>query len=281
MGGSALGQTRQTATEHGILATGERAFDIERVPPSPSLAPLVERHWLVRWDLPPGRHATVELLPHPCVNLFFTGGDVMVAGVGRELFVYPLAGRGTVFGVKFRPGGFHPFLRGPVSAITDRNVPLAALWGGADAARMARDLAAAGDDTRALVSAAEAHLAAHWPPPDPEVDLVCRIVEALLRDRAITRVDDVTARFGLSARTLQRLFQRYVGVTPKWVLKRYRLHEAAARLAADPDGTWAEVAADLGYFDQSHFTRDFTRAVGLTPTAYAEAARQHRAPVPA
>ena len=68
-------------------------------------------------------------------------------------------------------------------------------------------------------------------------------------------------------------------MTPKWVLKRYRLHEAAARLADDPGGSWAEVAADLGYFDQSHFIRDFTRAVGLTPTAYAEASRHRRAPV--
>ena len=87
---------------------------------------------------------------------------------------------------------------------------------------------------------------------------------------------------GIPARTLQRLFERYVGVSPKWVLRRYRVHEAAARLA---DGgstiTWAEVAAELGYFDQSHFIRDFTAAVGMTPAAYADACRTHRAPVSA
>src|SRR5262249_1624732 len=92
---------------------------------------------------------------------------------------------------------------------------------------------------------------------------------------------DVTARFGLSPRSLQRLFQRYVGVSPKWVLQRYRLHEAAARLAEGTSGTWAEVAVELGYFDQSPFIRDFTRAVGMTPVAYAAACARCQQPVSA
>ena len=63
----------------------------------------------------------------------------------------------------------------------------------------------------------------------------------------------------------------------------------ADELAASPTGdvpalvdrVWAEVAAELGYFDQSHFIRDFTRAVGITPVAYAEACRRHEAPISA
>jgi AraC-like DNA-binding protein len=88
-------------------------------------------------------------------------------------------------------------------------------------------------------------------------------------------------RFGIPARTLQRLFNRYVGVSPKWVLRRYRLHEAAARLAEPPPGSWAQVAAELGYVDQAHFINDFTAAVGMTPAQYAAACATGRAPVPA
>jgi AraC-like DNA-binding protein len=111
------------------------------------------------------------------------------------------------------------------------------------------------------------------------VERVGRIVHALLYDRSITRVDHVGERFGLSLRSLQRLFQTYVGVSPKWVLRRYRLHEAAARIAERPDATWTEVGVELGYFDQSHFIRDFTRAVGMTPVAYAEACQRRQEPV--
>jgi AraC-like DNA-binding protein len=132
-----------------------------------------------------------------------------------------------------------------------------------------------------LIALAEAFLRERWPAPDSQVELVGRIVAALLHDRTITRVDDVTEHFGISPRSLQRLFQRYVGVSPKWVLRRYRLHEAAAVLAREHHRPWAEVAADLGYFDQSHFIRDFTAAVGMTPVAYAEACRRQVEPVSA
>jgi AraC-like DNA-binding protein len=273
-----LAQTRQTTSDHGVLG-GRRDFQLDRVLASPDLATLVERYWQVSWDLPPGRRSPVTLLPHPCVNLAFDRGVVAVAGVGTELFTYVQEGRGRVFGVKFRPGGFRPFIRGPVSALTDQTRPLSTLWG-ADADRFAVSLGAA-RDLPELVAVAERYLRAHWPPPDPEVETVGRIVHALLQDRTITRVDEVCARFGLSQRTLQRLFQRYVGVSPKWVLRRYRLHEAAARLAAGTSATWAEVAADLGYYDQPHFIRDFTRAVGMTPATYAEACQRHEAPVSA
>lgn len=271
-----LAKTRQTTSEYGILGVRDVDFQLDRVPASADLASLVERHWLVSWELPPGRRASVTLLPHPAVNLVFDRGQVAVAGVGSDRFTYVYEGAGRVFGVKFRPGAFRPFLRGPVSALTDRTVPLT--WPGAAGFATALDRAG---DLAELVRVAEDYLRAHWPDPDPEVEEIGRIVHALLYDRTITRVDEVCERFGVGARTLQRMFQRYVGVSPKWVLRRYRLHEAAARLAEGTASTWAELAADLGYFDQPHFIRDFTSAIGMTPAAYADACQRKQAPLSA
>lgn len=156
-------------------------------------------------------------------------------------------------------------------------LPAEQLWGPAATALAARMAAARGVDE--LVALVEGFLAERWPPTDPQVGYVGRIVAALLHDRSIIRVDDVTERFDIAPRTLQRLFARYVGVGPKWVLRRYRLHEAAAVLDREQHRPWAEVAAELGYFDQSHFIRDFTAAVGMTPVAYAQACRRKQAPV--
>ena len=90
---------------------------------------------------------------------------------------------------------------------------------------------------------------------------------------ACTKRDTVTLaaeRHGLSERTLQRLFRRYVGVGPKWVLQRARLHDAVERLdTADGPVDLAALATELGWFDQAHFTRDFTALVGQSPAAYA------------
>lgn len=76
----------------------------------------------------------------------------------------------------------------------------------------------------------------------------------------------ITAR--CTSAKLQRLFNEYVGVSPKWVINRYRLHEAVAILAQDQSIDWAQLAADLGYFDQAHFIRDFKSVTGRTPTEY-------------
>lgn len=254
-------------------------FRVTRIPADPELGGLVERHWAVTWDLPPGRRSSVTLLPHPCVNLVFDAGRLTIAGVGRERLTYPLSGSGRVFGVKFRPGGFAPFVNRPVSDFTGASVPADQVWG-VDAARLERALAEA-REVGELVALAEEFLRRHWPEPDHNTELVGRLVRVLLRDRSVTRVDDLCRRYGISPRSLQRLFSRYVGVSPKWVLRRYRLHEAAARLAEPSPGSWAQVAAELGYFDQSHFIHDFTAAVGLTPAQYAAACAEGRAPLPA
>ena len=69
-------------------------------------------------------------------------------------------------------------------------------------------------------------------------------------------------------RALQRLFAEYVGVSPKWTIRRYRLQEAAERLAAAESVDWPALALDLGYADQAHFIRDFKRMIGRAPAEY-------------
>ena len=78
----------------------------------------------------------------------------------------------------------------------------------------------------------------------------------------------------MSLRALQRLFNDAVGVGPKWVINRYRMHEAVARVQAGQPVSWAALAQDLGYFDQAHFIADFRKLVGRTPGDYAQAMRR-------
>ena len=272
-----------TTSEYGVLGVRDEPrpgrFSLDRYPAAPDLDGLVERYWVVSWEVPPGREDSITLLPHPCVNVVLDGGRLTVHGVGRDRFTYTYRGVGGVFGIKFRPGGFQPFLGRPLADITDTVLPAEQLWG-PPAAALAERMAAASDVDR-RVALVEEFLRERWPAPDPQVHFVQRIVAALLHDRTIARVDDVTEMFNINPRTLQRLFRRYVGVSPKWVLRRYRLHEAAAALAREQHRPWAEVAAELGYFDQSHFIRDFTAAIGMTPVAYAQACRRMEAPVSA
>jgi AraC-like DNA-binding protein len=126
--------------------------------------------------------------------------------------------------------------------------------------------------TRVLAGTAEvAFLRTRLPRRDPLAEMAAEIATQLLEHPEGRRVDDVARATGTSERELQRLFKEYVGVSPKWVIQRYRLHEALARVEAGFDS--AALAADLGYFDQAHFTRDFRALIGVSPGAYAKALR--------
>jgi len=75
-------------------------------------------------------------------------------------------------------------------------------------------------------------------------------------------------QLNINKRALQRLFQQYVGVPPKWAIQRYRLQEVAGKLNSGVVIDWAKLAVDLGYFDQAHLIKDFKMLVGKTPTEY-------------
>ena len=246
-----------------------------RMPPSPELAYFVDYLWGTRWDY--AEPQVRETLPFPCVHLsIHTGtGRSGVHGVVRGKFSVRLEGRGSVVAVKFRAGGFHPFLRAPVSTLTDRVRALDELFGPAGA-RLEAEVRAC-PAIPGQVAVLERFLLDRLPDADPLVDTVDGVVQLIAGDRSLTRVEMVTERTGLTARTLHRLFARYVGASPKWVVQRYRLQEAAERLAREGTGALSRLAYELGYADQAHFIRDFRAIVGATPAEYARRAAAARA----
>jgi AraC-like DNA-binding protein len=262
-----LGDRLKEGRPSGVLdlRAGKGRFETAQYRPAPELAELVEHHWRVRWHVqePYVQHTLSNASVHLCMER----GNSRVQGVVTGRFTRTLVGSGRVFGVKFRPAGFRPFLGSSVAPLTDVALPVTAVFGPDGDALVERMLDL--EDDAALVAAADAFLAGRLPPPDPAVAEVNRIAALVVADRRITRVDQLAAVTGTGKRTLQRLFSEYVGVSPKWMIQRYRLHEAADRLAEDREVTLAELALELGYFDQAHFVRDFRAIVGRPPAAYA------------
>src|SRR5476651_466105 len=112
---------------HPQLTQGQ--FQHERQLPSAPLAQLVEHYWFVRWDLrglPPQRQAT---LPHPNVHLVVERGDARVYGVHTDRFERCLEGLDFAFGIKFKAGGFQPFLRAPVATLANRAMSAQTIFG--------------------------------------------------------------------------------------------------------------------------------------------------------
>jgi len=120
-------------------------------------------------------------------------------------------------------------------------------------------------------AATEAALRALDPEPDQRYQDLLAVVADMLGDRSLVSVAQVCDRHGYSARTLQRLFEHYIGVGPKWVLGRYRIHDLVASLDAGYEGTLTDLARSLGWYDHAHFTRTFKALVGVPPSEYRRA----------
>ncbi|NKE59585.1 AraC family transcriptional regulator [Lentzea sp. PSKA42] len=228
--------------------------------PCAELQPYLEHYWLIDGTL--DTPCTTHVVPHPSVNVVFEHGYAHpeIAGVGLGLFSRVLDGRIRVAGVQFRPGGFRAFRAEPVSHWTGRHVRLNDV-----PSSLVLDV----EDEDERVATLDAFLLAMGPEPDPQATLAMDLVQRIRENREIRKVSDFARSEGVSVRTMQRLFADYVGVSPKWVILRYRIHEALER--AESEVEWARLAADLGYSDQAHLVRDFTQTVGVSPTAYARA----------
>jgi AraC-like DNA-binding protein len=253
----------------GVLHAGAAAsrFTLARHDPPAGLAPFLDYFWVVRWDLrgrPPHEQA---ILPHPTVTLAFEETGAAVYGVDRRIFTRRLSGTGKALGVRFRPGGFRPFYSAPIFTLNDRVVPARGIFGPAADEACAAALAAASDEAMCRLAADLLRGAA--PRADPLAEQVAGVVARITADPGLRRVAQVADACGIPERRLQRLFAEYVGVSPKWVMRRARLHEAALRADAAGATDWAALAADLGYADQAHLTRDFTATLGIPPTRYA------------
>jgi AraC-like DNA-binding protein len=255
---------------------------LTRYPAGPVLDGLVDRFWAVRWDLPPGTVHQQQVLTHPGANVSIghangTAGqpepgpvEARLYGVARGLSTRVLAGQGWTVAALTWPGGLGAFITGSAAELTDRVVPLGQALG-TDEAALLRQVSAEPDEAArvALLAAAlEQAVDPERREPALSVAEVARLAES---DRTVRRLSDLCERSGLGQRTLQRMFLQYAGVSPTWVIRRYRLLEAAETVREGRPVSWADIAAALGYADQAHLTRDFRAAIGQTPAAYASA----------
>ncbi|HXB99725.1 MAG TPA: AraC family transcriptional regulator [Terriglobales bacterium] len=234
--------------------------------PADDLAFWIAHYWMIRWDLRGCEPYVAESLPHPNVHVIFETAGSVVAGVQTRMFSRVLEGQSQVFGIKFKPGGFRPFLKFATSKLADRVVAAESILG-KDVNALESILLSSGEENE-KVEAANAFFRARMPKPDAVIEGVGRIVERILEERDIKTVDDLVDRTGIGKRSLQRMFNEYVGVSPKWVIRRYRLHELVERFNSNDEPRWADLALELGYFDQAHLINDFRSITGYSPTEY-------------
>ena len=270
-----LVETRQEdsppSLPRGVLdrSASAKRIRVSRYPTSQALQPFADSHWIIEWTVAEDEPQQQRVLSSPNANIVVAEGDTALFGVARGVEARTLRGSGCAVGLRFRVGGIRPFLGGPVADLTGRKVPPFCVTHQTEAAMEALILGQTRHDD--MVRAMEAIILPRIPPPDPTIDLISSMIHSVREQDGQKRAEALAAEFDLSLRTLQRLFHDYVGVSPKWVIRRYRLQDAAYLLSEGDNLKIAALASDLGYFDQAHMNRDFGRMFGCSPAQYQSA----------
>ncbi|GIG41709.1 helix-turn-helix domain-containing protein [Cellulomonas phragmiteti] len=266
--------TRLDAVERAHLVDpADRTWRIDRHDVPPDLADLARRFWVPVWDVPAGVESRQQVLQYPVALLVVARDYARFYGVVSGLSTTTLTGRGWAVGVMLQPAAGALLTRDPMHRWTDRAEDLGTVLGApgeqlVGRVRAAMDADGGGPQAQREATDAYADLLRTFLPVDDEGLLVNRVVAEVEDDPGLLRVDQLCERFGMAERALQRLLRRRTGLSPKWLIQRRRLHEAAERLRAGQVSV-AQVAAQLGYADQPHLTRDFRRVTGLTPGQFA------------
>jgi len=262
-----------------------QAYSHQRFYPSTALLPFIEHYWHVAWQLskdsadddarasPP---VTQAVLTHPCVHISMEAGQIRLYGVQRRLFKRSLLGHSQVLGIKFRVGGFYPYTYVNMAALTDKRLGIEALADSTLKTRLMqynREFASMSPSNEALtdlIYRLDQQLLKCKPTIDAALEKDMQGIDniiQLIRDKPLFKVAQICQHSGYSPRQIQRLCQKMIGVSPKWLINRYRMHWIATRLQqAQVD--WNEIIDRCAYTDQAHLIKDFKKHTGLTPAAY-------------
>lgn len=221
------------------------------------------------------------ILPDACADIVSIDGDLALVGPATQAVTERFAPGTVVVGVRFRTGAAPPLLGVSAAELRDQQVPMGDVWGrtGASVAERCADAAAAlGGSARRLALLVEALV--RRLDDAPELDAVATRAASLLANRPATAVPDLARRFDLSERQLRRRVEAAVGYPPRTLARilRFQRFLGAARSPEAAGRELARLAAETGYADQAHLTRDSRRLTGLPPAALLDWEARRTAP---
>jgi AraC-like DNA-binding protein len=239
--------------------------------PAPAVAPQVASVF-VQYVAPGGDPYSHRTIPHGAVELLCPiGGLPQIVGPQTAPRVETLAPGTTVVGLRFRLGAAPSVLGLPASELVDLTVGADEIWRGA--VELGERVAAASSPERASAVLEAAVLDRGGDAPDP---VVAEVAQRLLPGHA-DGVASLPGTLFISERQLRRRVQDGIGLAPKVVQRMLRFQGFLA-LAHGREGDPAELArlaAEAGYADQSHLTRECLRLAGLSPAALMRESAEH------
>lgn len=256
---------RELSLPHpGILATDfYDNFELHCYEPPEDLRPYIVHLWTQR----PRTITTerpLEIQTGPETYLYINHEKAIVHGIFSKNFQYDPTDNTVYVGVKFRAGGFHAFYKQPMHQLAGMTLDATELFPELD--EKFRSQLSTNTDKNIIEQLIYA-LRRASPVPHKGMLQAMAVLDILRTNATLLTVQSVAEQSAMSERRLQMLFREYVGVSPKWVLRRRRLVNVLLKMQSTK-GPWVRIIAESSYADQAHFSREFTAITGISPKAY-------------
>jgi methylphosphotriester-DNA--protein-cysteine methyltransferase len=253
----------------------------EEFHPNPPLDKFIKCIWSLE-SAAQHQHCPERILPDGCTEMVFHLADpfdqhnddgsqarqpaaLLVGQMRGHLLIQP-TGRVRVLGVRFRPGGAYPFLSIPQSEITGRVIALDSIWGAIAVELHSRiaDATTNAESVRHLEKILSETLKSRRLD-----DRFSYAVDLITNSGGSVPIDRLANDLGVSFRSLDRIFNTRVGLSPKTLCRIVRFQSVFKLLERESSKQdWVRIALDGGYYDQAHFVKEFREFSGKTPTAY-------------
>jgi AraC-like DNA-binding protein len=171
-----------------------------------------------------------------------------------------------VLGICFFPDGFYPFFKIPVSEF--KNQLLGAREVGIKLANSVRDPLKEAPDIASRINILENELALLLLSGKNSPEYFQQIFNALKQSDRSLQISKFCQRNDIGIRQLERMFNKYVGVSANTFGTLNRFHKSLNQLLYRDYSKLSDLAFDNGYFDQMHFIKEFKRFAGNTPKSF-------------
>ena len=256
-------------------------MNYQTYPASPDLAPLIKCFWSLEFSVAP-QPEKQTIIPDGCIELIIHYGDLyqqfqeasssfvqprsfVFGQLSNTLEIAP-TGRTGIIAARFHPDGFVPLATIPLAEMENRAVPLSELFGEEGDFLEKYVLAALTQAER--IQQIETFLLARLNKLEVLDRIVKSSIEILLSQAGQVKVEEMAKKLNINRRKLERKFTTTVGLSPKQLSKIIRLQAALRQLNQNTELSLTELAYQNGYFDQSHFIKDFKAFTGISPKQF-------------
>jgi AraC-like DNA-binding protein len=256
-------------------------MNYQTIEPNTDLSAFIKCYWTLdaaKEDKPEKQ----RIVPDGCMEMIFHYGDFykqyisdenyilqpkcfVFGQVSRPLYIEPTGNTG-IFAVRFHPDGFTPFSEIPVIDMENRAVPLQKLFGEEGVELEKKILAALTNTDR--IKIIETFLMSRLVNPKFIDSITKSSVEIMLQLNGQLTVDELSGQLNINRRQLERKFSSVIGLSPKQLSKIIRLQATLKMLKKKQFTSLTSLAYDNGYFDQTHFIKDFKEFTGMSPKQF-------------